>query len=171
MSGSSTPIRKLLRRAAAATVAGAVALAVNFACLHAADALGIVTARGGFQRLAKLWLEPPLAAAGVGRAWVAAGLPDPDGALFTILFKVGVGLAMALAYAAVEPRLPGRAAGKGLIAALVVWLANAAIVLPMLGAGFAGSRDLTVLGMAAFALAHTAFFVVLAVGYERFACR
>lgn len=152
-------------------MAGVVALAVNFACLHAADALGIVTARGGFQRLVKLWLGPPLAAAGVSPAWDAAGLPGPDGALFTVLFKVGVGLAMALAYAALEPRLPGRAVAKGLTAAFVVWLANAGAVLSLLGAGFAGSRDLTVLGMAAFALSHTAFFVALAVGYERLARR
>ena len=39
-------------------VAGIVALAVNMLLLWFADRFGIVTARGGFQRLVKLWTTP-----------------------------------------------------------------------------------------------------------------
>ena len=49
--------------------------------------------------------------------------------------------------------------------ALLVWLINAFVVLPLLGDGIAGTRLLTVLGMVCFAGAHTVFFVVLAYIY------
>jgi hypothetical protein len=38
---------------------------------------------------------------------------------------------------------------------------NAFVVLPLLGEGIAGARLLTVLGMMGFAIAHTAFFIIL----------
>jgi hypothetical protein len=145
-----------------ALVAGAVALAVNFGLLGLADTLGIVTARGGFQRLVKLWMGPFLDASGVARAWAALHMPAPGSTVFQVGFKVAVGLAMALIYVAIEPYLPKPAIVKGLTSALVVWLINAAIVLPALGEGFAGTRSLTAIGITAFAIAHTSFFVMLA---------
>lgn len=154
-----------------AILAGSIALAVNFACLLSADALGIVTARGGFQRLVKLWLGPVLETIGIGSAWRAWALPDPGGAVFMVGFKIVVGLGMALAYAAVVGRLPGRTLVKGLWAAAGIWLLNAGLVLPLLNEGFAGARSLTALGITVFALAHTAFFVVLALVYTRHAHR
>ena len=69
---------------------------------------------------------------------------------------------MAIVYAAIEPGLPGRWWARGLIYAMLIWLINASIVLPLLGEGFAGWRNLTPTGMVAFAMAHTAFFIVLA---------
>jgi hypothetical protein len=48
-----------------------------------------------------------------------------------------------------------------------VWLANALIVLPAIGEGLAGSRRLTLAGMAWFAAAHTLFFVAQAILYAR----
>jgi uncharacterized membrane protein YagU involved in acid resistance len=89
-------------------------------------------------------------------------LPDPGSALFQASFKIAVGLAMALIYVVIEPYLPGTRIIKGLIYALIVWLVNAAIVLPALGEGFAGAHSLTATGMIAFAVAHTSFFVILA---------
>ena len=77
-------------------------------------------------------------------------------------FKVAAGLMVALVYAAIEPALPGRWWAKGLFYALLVWLLNAPVVLPLLGEGFAGARSLTSIGMITFALAHIAFFLVLA---------
>jgi hypothetical protein len=48
---------------------------------------------------------------------------------------------MAVFYAfLLEPILPGSALAKGLVFALLVWLANAFIVLPWIGEGLAGSR-------------------------------
>ena len=145
-----------------ALLAGMVALAVNFLLLGLADRAGIVTARGGFQRLVKLWAGPVLHGAGVDRLWSALHLPDPDGALFTNGFKVVVGLAMAVIYLRIKPLLPGPALEKGLIYALLVWLINAVIVLPALDQGFAGTSTLSAIGIIAFAVAHTAFFLVLA---------
>lgn len=145
-----------------ALLAGMIALAVNFLLLSLADRLGIVTARGGFQRLVKLWTGPALHVLGIDRAWAALHLPDPNGALFTNGFKVAVGLAMVVIYLRIKPFLPGSALEKGLVYAALVWLINAAIVLPALGQGFAGVRTLSVIGIVAFAIAHTAFFVVLA---------
>ncbi|MFG1463875.1 hypothetical protein V5F77_13355 [Xanthobacter sp. DSM 24535] len=142
--------------------AGALGLGVNFLLLGLADRLGIVTARGGFQRLTKLWTGPALHRFGVDRAWTALHLPDPGGALFMHGFKIAVGLAMALIYLWIKPLLPGSALEKGLLYALLVWLVNAAIVLPALGQGFAGADTLSAVGILAFAIAHTAFFLVLA---------
>lgn len=76
---------------------------------------------------------------------------------------------MALFYAYVlEPMLPGSALVKGLLYALLVWLANAFVVLPWIGEGIAGSAYLSAGGMLYFAAAHTLFFVLLALLYERF---
>ena len=98
----------IARRAGRALVVGSLALIPNFALLAAADALGIVTARGGFQRLVKLWTGPHLEALGIAAWWRATSLPDPNGPVFTDGFKIAVGLGMALVYAIIEPRLPGR---------------------------------------------------------------
>ena len=95
-------------------------------------------------------------------------LPIPAGRAFQAGFHIVVGLAMALLYALVlEPVLRGPSWLRGLIYAVAVWLANAAVVLPATGEGFAGSRHLTLAGMVWFAAAHTLFFVVLAVLYAR----
>jgi hypothetical protein len=142
--------------------ASGIALAVNFALLGLADRLGIVTARGGFQRLVKIWMGPVLKGAGVERVWSALSLPEPSSKLFQVSFKVGVGLVMALIYVWIQPYLPGARISRGLIYALVIWLINAGIVLPALGEGFAGARSLSATGMTAFAIAHTSFFIVLA---------
>lgn len=144
-----------------ALIAGAVALVVNFFLLGLADRLNIVTARGGFQRLVKIWAGPILESTGIDRMWSALRLPKPSSKLFQTSFKVGVGLVMALIYVVIEPYLPGASIVKGLIYALIIWLINAGVVLPALGEGFAGARSLTAAGMIAFAIAHTAFFIVL----------
>ena len=71
---------------------------------------------------------------------------------------------MAMIYAfAVEPILPGRAWMKGAIYALILWVLNAAIVLPATGEGFAGAAHLTLAGTVWFAAAHTLFFILLAI--------
>jgi len=76
---------------------------------------------------------------------------------------------MAVFYAyVVEPLLPGTALVKGLLYALLIWLANAFIVLPWIGEGIAGSANISLGGMIYFAVAHTVFFVLLALLYARF---
>ena|ERR1700743_3412418 len=145
-----------------ALVAGGIALAANFLLLGIADRMKIVTARGGFQRLIKIWFGPALKVVGVSQAWSALHLPAPSSEIFQVSFKIGVGLVMALIYVKIESYLPGPPVVKGLIYAVAIWLINAAIVLPALGEGFAGARSLTTTGMGVFAIAHTSFFIVLA---------
>ena len=58
---------------------------------------------------------------------------------------------------ALEPILSGSAVIKGLVYALLVWLANAFIVLPWIGEGIAGSGFLSAAGMIYFTVAHTSF--------------
>jgi len=141
-------------RTLSALLAGAVAIALNTAALAAADLVPLATAHGGLLRLLV----------------VLSGdaLPIPAGSAFQAGFHIVVGLAMALFYAMVlEPVLRGPSWLRGLTYAVAVWLANAAVVLPATGEGFAGSRHLTLAGMVWFAAAHTLFFVVLAVLYAR----
>ena len=141
-------------RTLAALVAGAVAIALNIAALAAADLVPLATAHGGLLRLLVMLS--------------GGALPIPAGSAFQAGFHIVVGLAMALFYALVlEPVLRGPSWLRGLIYALAVWLANAAVVLPATSEGFAGSRHLTLAGMVWFAAAHTLFFVVLAVLYAR----
>ena len=155
-------------RLAASLIAGAVAIAVNTALLAGADALGLITARGGLLRLLKdiAGRTAPL----IDLAWVWNDVlaPATSGPVFQTGFHVVVGLLMAILYAFVlEPVLPGRPWVKGLIYAGLVWLLNAFAVLPLIGEGIAGSRQLGVAGMVGFAVIHTVFFVLLAVLYER----
>jgi hypothetical protein len=140
-------------RVIAALLAGTVAIVLNTAVLAAADLVPLATAHGGLLRLLVI---------------LTGGAISPTGALFQTGFHVAVGLAMAVFYAfALEPFLRGPSWLRGLLYALVVWLANAAIVLPATGEGFAGSRHLTLAGMVWFATAHTLFFVVQAMLYSR----
>ena len=149
-------------------LAGAIAIAVNIILLDLADRVGIVTARGGLLRLMKLWLTEPLIKIGASNLWTNLNLPEADTPLFKTVFKFTVGLIMALFYALLlEPRLAGRAITKGIVYAVLLWLLNAFGVLLVLEEGVAGSRYLTPVGLAYFAGAHTAFFIVLALLYER----
>jgi len=152
-----------------ALLAGAIAIAANIALLSACDAAGVVTARGGFQKLVKLWLSRPLVGLGADRWWDAIGLPVADTNAFMLGFKIVTGLVMALLYAVViEPKWPTSPWRGGLVAAGLFWMANACVVLPLLGQGFAGSRVLSLLGLLCFGAAHTAFFLVLAWFYAVF---
>lgn len=141
-------------RPLAALLAGTVAITLNIATLAAADLVPLATAHGGLFRLLVMLSDNRV--------------PIPVSSAFQTGFHFVVGLAMALFYALIlEPTLRGPSWLSGLIFAAAVWLANAAIVLPATGEGFAGSRHLTLTGMVWFAAAHTLFFVVLAVLYER----
>jgi len=153
----------------ASLLAGLIAIVVNTAMLEAADWIPLVTARGGLLKLLKMYLSAPLTGLGIADFWAALTLPAPDTHAFKTGFHIVVGLLMAVFYAYVlEPMLPRSALVKGLLYALLVWLANAFIVLPWIGEGIAGSAFLSAGGMHYFAAAHTVFFVLLALLYEQF---
>ena len=140
-------------RAIVALLAGAVAIGLNMGALAAADLVPLATAHGGLFRLIVV---------------LSGGTRHlPSGPLVQPVFHVLVGLLMAEFYAFVlQPVVVGPSWWRGLLYATAVWLANAAIVLPILGEGFAGSRHLALAGMIWFAAAHTLFFVALAMIYD-----
>jgi len=145
---------KVIPRARAALLAGAVAIALNMATLAAAKLVSLDTGSGGLLKFLVILTG------GVVRV--------PSSGAFQAAFHISIGLAMALFYAfALEPLLPGPSWLRGLLYAVAVWLANALIVLPAIGEGVAGSRRLTLAGMAWFAAAHTLFFVAQAILYAR----
>ena len=158
-----------MRRLGAGLLAGAIAIALNTAALKLADLIPLATAHGGLLRLISPWIGPVLDRSGIAAAWLALGGPPAKSSLFQAGFHVAVGLAMALFYVVVlEPLLPGPAWRKGAIYAVLVWLLNAAVILPLINEGFAGSAHLALAGMAWFAAAHTLFFVLLAILVARF---
>ena len=159
---------KVLKIVALALTAGAIAITVHILLLNLADAFGIVTARGGLQRLVRIWVSSPIVRSGLGDAWLAIGLPGPDTQLFRTSFKVCVAFGMAIFYAfVIHPKVKGSALRKGLLYAFFIWLINAFVVLPLLGEGIAGARVLTMFGMLWFAAAHTTFFLILATVHQR----
>ncbi len=158
-----------LSRLGPALAAGSIAIVVNTLALKAADLIPLATAKGGLLRLVSPWFAPLLKSTGVAATWLKAGAPAPNTPPFQMGFHIVVGIGMALFYAyALEPFLPGRAWGKGLIYAAAVWIVNAVVVLPATGEGFAGAAHLTIPGMAWFAAAHTLFFVLMAMLFELF---
>ncbi|MDR3475720.1 MAG: hypothetical protein P4M09_29080 [Devosia sp.] len=162
------PNTQTTRRFDPAVIAGGIAIVANTLALRLADAIPLTTARGGLLRLLTQWLAAPAEWSGVAAFWAEHGLPGAQSALVQTGFHLLVGLAMALVYAyGIEPFGPGGSWRKGIAYALVVWLLNAAVVLPATGEGFAGSAHLALAGMLWFAGAHTLFFVLLAVVYDR----
>jgi hypothetical protein len=159
-------MRDRASRPIAALLSGAVAISVNTSLLACVDAFGLKTAHGGLLRLLEDMAGGIAGQLGL-TAWWSTIFSAVSSARFQFFFHVFVGLLMAIFYAyVVEPTLIGRPWVKGLIYAAFVWIVNAVIVLPLIGEGFAGSRSLGAAGMIGFAVAHTVFFVLLAVLYE-----
>jgi len=150
-------------------LSGLIAILINTAILAAADWIPLVTARGGLLKLLTLYLSDTFVNLGIYNYWVSLNLPSVNSAIFKNSFHILIGLVMAVFYACIlEPRLVGSAWFKGLVYAIAIWVINSIIVLPLIGEGFAGSKSLTLAGMGYFAVAHTTFFVLLAVLYARF---
>ncbi|TBC54646.1 hypothetical protein ELH27_34420 [Rhizobium leguminosarum] len=148
-------MRTLLR----SVIAGFAALAASFAILGMADRLGIVTARGEFQRLVKSAVGPYLSDMGLPAIRSSFHLPSPQSSVFMVGFEIAVWMGMALACGFIERHFPGPPLIKGLIYAALIWLINAGIVSPAFGEGFAGRRA-GPLGIAS-ATAHACFFIIL----------
>jgi hypothetical protein len=145
-------MQALQRRVAAALSAGAIAIILNVVALWSADLIHLQTAHGG---LLKLLVQ-------------LAGAPTPHSGALKIAFHVIVGLAMAIVYSLLlEPLWRGPSWLLGLAYAAAVWIANAFVVLPLIGEGIAGSATLSTAGILWFAAAHTVFFVTLSLLYPK----
>jgi hypothetical protein len=147
---------RVMARLICATGASAIAILINTALLMLADSFGLVTARGGLLTLALRQVPH-----------YAALHPVVGSYMFQLSFHIAIGIAMGVVYAFTLVFLPGSGLRKGLVYALLVWLANACIILPLIGQGFAGHRVLGLDGMLYFALVHTLFFIICAVLFER----
>ena len=153
--------RALSFRLLASVLAGSIALAANMALLSIAGAAGITTGQGGLLRLFATII--PRLAGSLRLIDGLSNLPLPSQATFHIV----TGLAMGLAYALmIEPSLPGRPFSKGLVYGTVAWCFNAFLVLPLIGEGIAGSRNVNTVGLIVFAVAHMTFFLALSMLYE-----
>lgn len=145
---------------------GALAIDINTALLAAADALGLRTAHGGLLRLLQQAATALPERAGGGR-WSGILMQATTGSGFQIAFHIGIGLAMAVFYTVAVCRWPPHGLWRNALTyAFVVWLLNSAVVLPAIGEGFAGSHSLTLAGIVGFAVAHTAFFIALALLFD-----
>lgn len=144
--------------------AGAIAIVINILLLQMGAALGLQTGHGGLLKWSVMQLHlGPI-------QWHKAPLASLPMAAWKIGFHFVVGIGMALFYTLIlEPLLRNRFTPmqSGLLYALLVWLANAFVILPGLSMGIAGSAVIPVSGMLYFAFAHTAFFVILAMVYAR----
>jgi hypothetical protein len=164
---SATAIRARIR-VLVSLAAGAVAISVNTLMLAAADRFHLITARGGLLTLIVKYCSGPMQRLGLPILWSRFGLPRVASYPFQLAFHIMVGICMALFYAIYfAPKMRRAALTKGALSALCVWLLNAGIILPLIGEGFAGSAVLGIWGIVYFAIAHTAFFVILAYLYER----
>jgi hypothetical protein len=152
--------RTLPFRLLAALLAGSIALAANMALLSIAGAARIIAGQGGLLGLFATMIQHL-----AGSLRLIDGLRNlqlPSQAIFHIV----TGLAMAVAYALmIEPRLPGRPFSKGLVYGTFVWCFNAFLVLPLIGEGIAGSRNVNTVGLIVFAVAHMTFFLALSMLY------
>lgn len=147
--------------------AGVVAILINSAMLLVADRSGLTTARGGLLKLLTSWLIPAIEQSGHAPLALWIGSVARTYA-FQSGFHIVVGLFMACLFVKVAADfLENDAWRAALLAALVVWLVNALIILPALGEGVAGQRSLTLIGILYFAVAHTAFFLILALDARR----
>ena len=148
-------------------LAGAFAITINTLLLYLAARYGLQTGHGGVLKLIHPWLAPVLNRSGVAQIWASTTLPAPGSPTFKMGFHVFVGLLMAAMYAFAERFVRWRPWFKGVTYAVVVYLANALIVLPLLGQGIAGRRVVSSYGLIYFALAHTTFLLLLASSYAR----
>jgi hypothetical protein len=156
-------------RLAASLVAGVLAICVNTFALMLADVISLPTSHGGLLRLVRPWSMLLLSMVGLTDAWSRIGGPPSASPAFQISFHFMVGIAMSIFYAfVVEPLDEDRPIAVALAFAAIVWLVNAAVVLPLTDEGFAGRAHLTFAGMAWFAAAHTLFFVAVALIYRSF---
>ncbi|QTD94783.1 hypothetical protein [Burkholderia anthina] len=146
------------RRLAVSLGTGTIAILVNTALLVAADELGLITARGGLLTLINQLLHVPGNL--LARNW-----------LFQQGFHIVVGIGMALFYVLVVNDPVRRPVVKSMLFALIVWLANSLVVLPLIGQGLAGTRVLSSVGIVYFAIAHTIFFLTNGLLLSRFAVK
>lgn len=145
--------------------AGLVGITINTMVLKAAPLLHIHPGAGGLLQLMLLCTQrwaPSLIP-----ALHALGLTKPPSTVGFLWYHYATGLGMILLYFYVfSPRLPGPRWWRATLFSLFPWLVNSAIVLPLLGEGFAGLRVLSWSGALYFFFANWLFVMVSDVSYQ-----
>ena len=108
-------------------LAGAGGALVNSLAIRLVEAAGVDPGAGGLSK----WLLAHARAIGIA-------LPATLGPLAQELFHTTVGLFTGLAYVLVRHLIPGRPLVRGFLFVQPMWLVQALVILPWLGAGFLG---------------------------------
>jgi hypothetical protein len=117
-----------------AIVAGLAGSVVNTIAIHAAELTPVPPGTGGLAKLTLVSMNRALHILGV--TW---RLPGDFGVVGQELFHTGVGVLMALVYAAfISSRLRGPGWLRGLLFCQLPWLIQVAVVLPWLAVGVLG---------------------------------
>lgn len=139
--------------------AALLGISANTLLLQLAPRFGVRPGSGGLLRLilsyAKHWAPWAL-------PWMRRlGLSRPPSFAGALWFHYATGVGMLLAYfLLLAPRMTGSRWTNATLFALFVWLLNAAVILPLLGQGFAGLHKISAVGAAYFFLANWAFVLV-----------
>lgn len=157
------------QRIIATVFAALLAILINTIILKAAPLFHINAAAGGLFGLLRLYLGPTFESLGLSALWSGAHLPAPGSLSFWIFFHTFIGLVMSIMYVYIFRKfIPGSGWQKGAIFSLLPWIMNSAIVMPLLGKGFAASSILKPEGLIYFFFANAAFGTLLGYFYEKF---
>jgi len=158
-----------MTRISAGFWAGLIAITVSTIILRLAEPLGIQAGGGAPLRFATLILGPVIEGLGIDELWTAAGLPGPSSMLFGLAFRYLAGFGMVFLYVfALERVLPGSGLVKGALFSFLPWLGAVLVVMPILGEGAFGLREVPLSGAVYFFAANLSFGVVLGVLYDKF---
>ncbi|KEQ18830.1 hypothetical protein [Endozoicomonas numazuensis] len=145
-----------------------VATGVNTVLLKTAPLMDIEVGAGGLFGLLQMYFGGIFHDLGFSAVWSATVLPQPGSLGFYVFFHSLIGLLMAGLYVySVEKYLAGSGIKKGAVFALLSWLINSILVLPLLGKGFAGSEVLDSVGLIYFFVANGVYGVLLGFLYEK----
>lgn len=145
-----------------------MAITVNTVLLKTAPLMGIKVGAGGLFGLLRNYFGETFSDLGLSAMWSAAALPQPGTLMFYIFFHSLIGFMMAALYVyVIEKYLAGPGWRKGAVFAMLPWLINSIIVLPLLGKGFAGSNVLDGVGLVYFFIANGVYGVLLGYLFEK----
>lgn len=152
-------------RAGYACLAGLVGITANTAMLKVAPLIHIHPGAGGLLQLLLLYADrwAPWTLPALHRV----GLEKPPSLFGFLWFHYLTGMMMILFYFFVFSRyLPGSRWRKATIFSVLLWIVNAAFVLPRLGQGFAGIHKVPILGVLYFLVANWVFVIISDLTYH-----
>ena len=147
--------------------AATIAIIINIMILKSAPIFHINAAAGGLFGLLHHLLGSSFHEYGISIFWASTILPQPGTLGFFILFHMFIGVIMSLIYAFIlEKHLIGSGWQKGITFALIIWIINSIIIMPLLGKGFAASNVLNITGMIYFFIANAFYGIIVGFLYE-----